>query len=150
MILGIGDGCTGVTYTRHIPETDYEISLEARRKEGNDFFCGLTFPAGKDPCTLIVGGWGGTTVGLSCIDGKDASENETTSYHNFEKNRWYNIKLVVTTDRIEAWVDEEKVVDMTTMGKKLSIRPEVTLSKPLGIASWNTTAGLRNIRMRSL
>lgn len=150
MILGIGDGCTGVTYTRYIPLMNYEITLEARRKEGNDFFCGLTFPAGKDPCTLIVGGWGGTTVGLSCIDGKDASENETTSNHNFEKNRWYNIKLVVSTDRIEAWIDEEKIVDMTTTGKKLSIRPEVSLSKPLGIASWNTTAGLRNIRMRRL
>jgi hypothetical protein len=150
MILGIGDGCTGVTYTRSIPLMNYEITLEARRKEGNDFFCGLTFPAGNYFCTFIAGGWGGTTVGLSCIDGKDASENETTSNMNFEKGRWYNIKLVVTTDRIEAWIDEEKVVDMTTTGKKLSIRPEVTLSKPLGIASWNTTAGLRNIRVRRL
>jgi len=148
MILGIGDGCTGVTYTRSIPLMNYEITLEARRKEGNDFFCGLTFPAGNYFCTFIAGGWGGTTVGLSCIDGKDASENETTSNMNFEKGRWYNIKLVVTTDRIEAWIDEEKVVDCNTAGKKISIRPEVTLSKPMGIASWNTTAGLRNIRIR--
>ena len=58
--------------------SDYEVTLEAMRVDGNDFFCGMTFPAGKDPCTLIVGGWGGTVVGLSSINGMDASENETT------------------------------------------------------------------------
>lgn len=149
IILGMGDGCTGVTYTRDFPLTNYEITLEARRKEGNDFFCGLTFPVGNDFCTFIAGGWGGTTVGLSCIDGKDAAENETTTMRNFERNRWYSIRLMVTGNRIEAWIDEEKVVDVDTKGRKVSIRPEVTLSKPLGIASWNTTAGIRKIRVES-
>ena len=147
IVLGMGDGCTGITYTRDIPYTDYEITLEARRKEGNDFFCGLTFPVGNDFCTFIAGGWGGTTVGLSCIDGKDAAENETSSLHNFDKNRWYGIRLLVTGTRIEVWIDEEKVVDMETKGRRISIRPEVNLSKPLGIASWNTTAGVRKIRL---
>ncbi|HBH82865.1 MAG: hypothetical protein A2X05_16695 [Bacteroidetes bacterium GWE2_41_25] len=150
IILGMGDGCTGITYTRNIPTINYEVSLEARRKEGNDFFCGLTFPVKNDFCTFIAGGWGGTTVGLSCINGKHASENETTTLQSFEKNRWYVIKLVVTDGKIEAWIDEEKVIDFITTGRKLSIRPEVTLSRPLGIASWNTKAGVRNIRIRSL
>jgi len=150
IILGIGDGCTGVTYARHIPAVNYEVSLEARRREGNDFFCGLTFPVRKVFCTFIAGGWGGTTVGLSCINGMDAAENETTSLHRFEKSRWYLIRLVVTDRKIEAWIDEEKVVDFETRGKRISVRAEVELSKPLGIASWNTTAGIRNIRLRRL
>lgn len=150
IVLGMGDGCTGITYTREIPLLNYEVTLEARRKEGNDFFCGLTFPVGNDFCTFIAGGWGGTTVGLSCINGKDAAENETTSLRSFEKNQWYLIKVVVTENKIEAWIDEEKVVDFVISGKKLSIRPEVTLSSPLGIASWNTTAGIRNIKLRRL
>jgi hypothetical protein len=150
IILGQGDGCTGITYTRKIPGINYQVTLEARRREGNDFFCGLTFPVGESFCTFIAGGWGGTTVGLSCIDGKDAAENETTTLHVFEKNRWYNIKLIVGESKIETWIDDEKVVDFNTTGKKLSIRPEVTLSKPLGIASWNTTAGVRNITLRRL
>lgn len=149
IILGMGDGCTGITYIREVPTEDYEISLEARRKEGNDFFCGLTFPAGSEFCTFIAGGWGGSTTGLSCIDGKDASGNETTTLRNFGKNRWYTIRLSVTESKIEVWIDDEKVVDFLRAGKKLSIRPEVTLSKPLGIASWNTTAGIRNIRMEN-
>ena len=150
IILGMGDGCTGITYTRNIPSINYEISLEARRKEGNDFFCGLTFQVRDDFCTFIAGGWGGTTVGLSCINGKDAAENETTSSFVFEKGRWYLIRLLVTESKIEAWIDQEKVIDFITRGKKLSIRPEVTLSRPLGIATWNTTAGVRNIRIRKL
>ncbi len=148
IILGAGDGCTGITYTGKVPLKEYEISLEARRREGNDFFCGLTFPVENNFCTFIAGGWGGTVTGLSCIDGKDASENETTTMRNFEKNRWYAIRLLVTVKRIEVWIDEEKVVDFESEGKKLSIRPEVNLSKPLGVASWNTTAGIRNIRLR--
>jgi hypothetical protein len=148
IILSMGDGCTGITYTRKIPVTDYEISLEARRREGNDFFCGLTFPAGNDFCTFIAGGWGGSTVGLSCIDGKDAAENETTTMRNFDKNRWYTVRLKVSGSSIEVWIDDEKVVGLDTKGRRLSVRPEVNLSKPLGIASWNTTAGVRKIRLK--
>ena len=92
----MGDGCTGVTWKGEFPSVNYEVSLEAKKIEGNDFFCGMTFPVGKNPCTLIVGGWGGATVGLSSIDGLDASENSTKTLMKFEKNRWYNIRLVVT------------------------------------------------------
>jgi len=148
--LGMGDGCTGITYRKAFPDINYEVTLEAMRVEGNDFFCGMTFPVGKDPCTLIVGGWGGTVVGLSSINGKDASENETTRYMKFDNNRWYKIKLRVTEEKIEAWIDNEQVVDFTIDGKYLSIRPEVELSKPFGIASWRTTAALRNIRVQSI
>src|SRR5881628_3209780 len=33
---------TGITWTNDLFRTNYEISLEAMRVEGNDFFCGLT------------------------------------------------------------------------------------------------------------
>jgi hypothetical protein len=150
IILGIGDGCTGVTWKKAFPRTDYEVTLDAMRMAGNDFFCGLTFPVGKSPCSLIIGGWGGATVGLSCIDGKDASENETTSIRNFENEKWYHIRLVVTDNSIKSWIDTVKVIDFTIGSKKLSIRPEVGLSKPFGIASWNTTAAIRNIQLRRI
>jgi hypothetical protein len=150
IILGMGDGCTGITLIRDFPDINYEVTLDAMRMEGNDFFCGITFPAGKEPCTLIVGGWGGTTVGLSSIDGMDASENETTTLMKFEKNRWYHIQLAVTPVAIRAWIDSTKVVDFKINNKKLSIRPEVELSRPFGIASWRTTAALRNIRVKRI
>lgn len=150
IILGMGDGCTGITWKRAFPRVDYEVTLDAKRIAGNDFFCGLTFPAGKDPCTFIVGGWGGGTVGLSSIDGKDAAENETTSIRNFETNRWYHIRLAVTGDYIKTWIDSVKMVDLKIGNKKISIRPEVELSRPFGITSWNTTAAIKNIRLQRI
>lgn len=147
IILGMGDGCTGITWKNSFPEINYKVTLEAKKVDGNDFFCGMTFPVGKKPCTLIIGGWGGTTVGLSSINGLDASENETTTLQKFEKGRWYSINLIVKSDTIKALIDNVVVINFAIGDKKLSIRPEVELSKPFGIASWRTTAAIRNIRV---
>lgn len=148
--LGMSDFLTGVTWTGDFPRIDYEVTLEAKRILGGDFFCGLTFPVGDEPCTLIVGGWGGTLVGLSSIDGRDASENETRLVRGFENDRWYRIRLRVTEERIQAWIDDEPVADFEIAGHELSIRPEVRPSLPFGIASWQTTAALRKICVREL
>src|SRR2546422_5278054 len=148
IILEMGSDLTGISWTGEFPAINYEISLEARRLAGNDFFCGMTFPVGHFPCSLIVGGWGGTVVGLSSIDDRDASENETGQLMNFKQGQWYLIRLRVTELKIEAWIDQKKVIDLATAHHKISIRPEVELSRPFGIASWRTKAGLRDIKMR--
>jgi hypothetical protein len=141
---------TGITWTNagDLPRINYELSLEAMRVEGGDFFCGLTFPVDKDPCSLIVGGWGGGVIGLSSLDSLDAANNETTRYMTFQNGRWYRIRLRVTKEKIEAWVDQDKVVDVSTADKAISIRMEMEESKPLGVASWSTTAALRNLQVR--
>jgi hypothetical protein len=149
LILEMGT-MTGVTYTNDVPTMNYEIGVEAMRVDGSDFFCGLTFPVGKDPCSLIVGGWGGGVVGLSSLDGQDAANNETTQYINFEKGRWYRIRLRVMPTKIQAWIDDDKVIDAETTDRRISIRLEVEESRPLGFASWSTTAALRNIYLRRL
>ncbi len=142
--LGMGY-MTGVTWSGPLLRTNYEICLEAMRVEGEDFFCGLTFPVGPDPCSLIVGGWGGETVGLSSIDYFDASENATTIQRTFESNRWYRIRLRVTETKIEAWIDGDRIVDLVTTGHSIGIRSEVKLSQPLGIATYWTSAAIRHI-----
>ncbi|MBN1985135.1 MAG: DUF1080 domain-containing protein [Prolixibacteraceae bacterium] len=150
IILNYGDGCTGITYTGDFPKSNYQVTMEAKRVSGNDFFCGMTFPVDSTFCSFIVGGWGGPVVGLSTIDGVDASENETKMLMSFEKNRWYNIRLEVTSEKISAWIDDENVVEFEIGDHRIGIRPEVSLSRPFGIASWNTTAALRNIRVKKL
>lgn len=150
LILGRGDGLTGITWTDgdSLPTNDYEITLEARRLSGIDFFCGLTFPVGDEHVTFIVGGWGGNVVGISNIDRRDASENETTTHMTFEAERWYAIRVRVSDNRIQAWIDDVPAVDIDTTNRQLDVRPDVFLSRPLGIATWNTTAALRNLRLR--
>jgi hypothetical protein len=150
IFLEKGNYITGITWTGPLVRTNYEISLEAMRVSGNDFFCGLTFPVGERPCTLILGGWGGRLCGLSSIDGFDASENETTTFVPFENGKWYKVVLRVTPEKIEAWLDSEEIVNIITTDRDIDIRIEVDLSQPLGIATWMTTGAVRNIKSRKL
>lgn len=149
IVLGAGEPLTGITWTGDFPRVDYEVALEARRVEGDDFFAAITFPVGDDPCTLVIGGWGGEVVGLSSIEGADASENETRRWMRFEEDRWYRIRLSVTDEKIEAWIDDEKVVDFVHRDRLLSIRVDVWQSQPFGIATWRTTGELRRIGLRA-
>src|SRR5690606_27915457 len=123
---------------------------EAQRVDGRDFFCGLTFPVGDSPCTLILGGWGGTVVGLSSVDGLDASENETRTSMEFEAGQWYRILLRVTDREITAYVDDELVVPLENEGRWFSVCPGVTRSRHMGISMWRTPGALRVLRIRSL
>ena len=149
IVLGVGF-MTGITWTNDLPRMDYEISLEAMRVEGSDFFCGLTFPVAENSCSLIVGGWGGNVVGLSSLDYADAANNETTQLIEFATGRWYKIRVRVQPGHIQAWVDEKKVADVKSAGRKVSIRSECEPSLPMGIASYSTKAALQNIRMKRL
>ncbi len=151
LTLGVGSDLTGVNFTGAMPKLNYEIAFEAQRVEGTDFFCALTFPYGDSHATFVAGGWGGALVGLSSINGDDASENETTKFKKFEKGRWYKIRLRVTAAKIEAWIDDEQLVDVETKDKKIAMRSgEIELSKPCGIATFRTQAAFREIRLRVL
>jgi hypothetical protein len=150
IVLGMG-AMTGITRTEPFPKCNYEVRLEASRVEGSDFFAGITFPYRESHCSWIVGGWGGGIVGLSNLDGHDASENETAMVRRFENGRWYSLLLRVTDGWIEAWIDGEKVIEVETGGRRISVRPgEIELSRPFGIASWSTTSRLRNLQYRIL
>ena len=149
--LAAGRDLTGITYTAgDLPKTNYELELEAMRVEGSDFFAGITFPVADSFCTLILGGWGGTVVGLSSIGGSDASENDTTQSIEFERGRWYRVRIQVTPEKIQAWLDDRRIIDQDLKGRMIDIRIEMLPSKPLGIASWKTSSALRDIRLRRL
>ena len=150
IFLEMGDPLTGITWTGEALPAAYEIALEAARLAGSDFFCALTFPVDRSHCSLILGGWGGTTVGLSSLDGLDASDNETTRQIRFEDGHWYRVRVAVSATHIRAWLDDQPIVEVATAGRRIGIRPEVGPSRPLGIASYRTRAGLRDIRVRKL
>lgn len=151
MIIHAGSPLSGVTWQGAPPfKTNYEISLEAKRVEGGDFFLGLTVPVKEDAISLILGGWGGTLVGLSSIDGNDASENEYSQFMNFDQGKWYKVKMVVKEKQILVFIDDKQVIDANIEGRKVDTRIEVELNKPLGIATFSTTGAFRNFQMKKL
>ncbi len=155
MIINQGDSLSGVVYKKaaELPMTNYEISLSAKRLQGVDFFCGLTFPVGSmQTCaTLICGGWGGSVTGISSIDGTDASNNATGTYQKYEDDVWYQIRLRVTLKNISVWINDHQVVDQDIENRKIGLRPgPIESYQPLAISTYNTTAAIRNLRLKKL
>lgn len=151
LVLEAGATLTGVTWSgSELPKTNYEIALQAKRVQGRDFFAGITFPVADSFCSLILGGWGGTVIGLSSINTEDASQNETSQSMEFEMGRWYNVRIRVTAAKIEVWLDERQIINQDLKGNRITIRMEMEPSTPLGIATWKTTGALRDIRLRQL
>ncbi len=147
--MSSGDPLTGVRCLVELPSEDYEIEFESRRMSNFDFFCGVTFPVGEEKCSFIVGGWAGAVVGLSSIDGEDASENKTKKLMSFENEQWYRIRVRVTKELVQAWIDDKLIVKQERAGHKFSIRAEMHSSLPVGIAAFHCEAELRKFRWRT-
>lgn len=137
-------------FPKIFPKLDYEIEYEARKMLGGDFFAACTFPVGRSHLTFINGGWGGGVVGLSNIDGRSADDNETASYNNFADKNWYRFRIRVTSGKILCWIDNEPVVDIVIMRRKVALRFGADMFKPFGFTTWITTGEIRNAQYRLL
>jgi WD40 repeat protein len=134
--------------TRPMPSMDYEVAIEAMRITAKDF-ASAVFPIGNQACTFFLGGSdGGDTVALGDLDGRSFEANETTSQMEFESNRWYKIRLQVTAERILAWIDSEKVIDVRVDEHEFSTGHPSLL--PFGLYAWKGKAAIRSIRLRQL
>ena len=148
--FGFGDPMTGIRWEGEVQKDNYEFELEARRTDGFDFFCGVTFPISESHASFILGGWGGGIIGISSIDGRDASENETTNFRNFDNERWYKVRVRVDEYQVQCWIDDKLACDVPRAGKEFDIRYEMDQCVPLGIANFQCKSELRNLRYRSL
>ncbi|WP_372722108.1 family 16 glycoside hydrolase [Novipirellula sp.] len=148
--IAYGDPLSGIRWEGDVLRENYEIALEARRTEGYDFFCGLTFPVGESKVSLIMGGWGGGILGISNVDDNDASQNATTQFRNFDNDKWYKVRARVTDNAIECWIDGKKLIDQPREGHVFDIRAEMEQCEPLGVAAFQCDSEIRNMRVRRL
>ncbi len=151
LVLEGGDPMSGVVYAHgDFPTVDYEVAWEGRRVDGEDFFCTAVFPFDDRYCSFVTGGWGGSIVGLSNINYDNASANVTTNSREFERGRWYSFRLRVVGERIVAWIDDERVVNLDAAGMHVDVHRACVPCKPFGLTSYKTTGEVRNIRVRRL
>lgn len=150
-----GQPMTGVRFdawqSAGLPLSRYAIEYEAMRVEGNDFFGTVTFPVNDAHVSLVVGGWGGTLVGISMIDDMDASENNTRGNARFEKHRWHKVRIEVRDDDLRAWIDDKLFVNTSIKGRKLGLRTgDIEKCAPFGFASYATHSRIRGVLIRRL
>jgi Leucine-rich repeat (LRR) protein len=150
IVLEMGNPMTAVSWAGEFPRSNYEIEVEVSRLDGFDFFCGMTFPVGDSYCTLIVGGFGGRVLGLSNIDSMNASENNTTESILFDIERWYHVRLIVTDEAINMWLNNRHAISQEREGHEFTIWPQQEPLRPFGVGAWNARAGLRNFRFRRI
>jgi hypothetical protein len=150
LVLAAGEPFTGVRWAGEFPEDNYQLAFDAMRVEGDDFFCGLTLPVGGGHATLILGGWRGSTVGLSNVDGLAANDNQTTKIVEFQNKRWYHVEVLVAGGRVEVAIDREKVISLDTAGKEFAVWMQLEDTCPLGITTYYTTAALKDITLRGV
>lgn len=149
IVLGKGSRMTAITTTlKDLPTSNYELTYEARRAEGNDFFAACTFPVGKSFLTYVNGGWGNSVTGLSSLNGSDASENETTKFIDYKNGTWYRFKIVVTGTHVRCYVDEKETCSIVHTELELSTRIETRGCQPLGFASFESIGQIRNIALK--
>jgi hypothetical protein len=148
IVVEMGAQLSGVNWGGpELPKTNYEVSLEAMKVDGSDFFCGIAFPVGKQTASFVAGGWGGGVCGISSIDGGNASENETSIVKSFAKDKWYRFRLRVLPEKILVWLDDEKIIDVDIKGRQVEIHPAMESGLPLGLATYTTTAAFRNVKL---
>jgi hypothetical protein len=129
-----------------LPLINYRVTYEAMRVSGSDFFGSVTFPVGsRERCvTFVLGGWGGTQVGISSIDGSDASQNPTGSSHRFEDGRWYRIRIEVEEQSLRVWLDDLPLVSFNPKGRQLHLRgADIAKCVPFGFATFGTEGRVR-------
>ena len=145
-----GNPMTGIAYTNTPPRMNYELSLQAVRVQGSDFFVALTLPIETNYCTIIIGGWGGGLCGISSVDYLDASENQWSENITLENERWYTLRVRVTPGVLQVFLDETLyTARVEGPPSRFSLRSGSDIDKtgPLGLATYRTKARWRHFTL---
>ena len=152
IILEAGKDLTGITWTgEKPPDRNYELDAAGQARRGRGLFC-----RGHLPCRRLVlladSRWVGRHGRRAVEHQRYGRVGERDVAVNRVRRRaaGTTIRLRVTAEKIEAWLDERRIVDVALKGNQIDTRIEMILSQPIGMASWRTKAALRDIRLRRL
>ncbi len=124
--------------------TDYEYTFEAQKTSGAEGFLVIfRMTNQQDFYWYNIGGWGNVRSQLE----KSSEGSRGTVGRSFEggveTGKWYSIRIRCEGNHIQAWMDDEQVLDYRD-------RRSPHLSGGVGLGTWSTQARFRNIKVTSL
>ncbi|HXX92656.1 MAG TPA: hypothetical protein VEN81_03425, partial [Planctomycetota bacterium] len=110
----------------YVPPEEYDLTLVIESKgpfdpKGDTTSVDFGLPWGEIRPAVVLDGWDGTVRGLSLIDGKNASENETTGRTRiFTDGTPHTVVCSVRKAGIAVTVDGKSILDWKGEAKRLS------------------------------
>ena len=151
LVLRPGKMYTAVRSKRAFPQNHYELELEVKAiGRVVDKLGSIVFPSPIGRAALVLAAHQGTATGLLLVDGSPPAKNPTITKFRFERECWYTVRLRVTEARIEAWIHDQKIVDLPTRDHKGAA---ATVGKLGPFAIYTASLGsaaVRGIRLRRL
>lgn len=96
-----------------IPSDHYTIECTARKDGGPEgFIIVFNYVDAQNYCWLNFGTGGNTQYAIEQISG-DVTIRMATHPGSVETGKWYDVKLTVAGDSVRAWLDDEKIFDVT-------------------------------------
>ena len=150
IVMGPGNPHTGVLWTGPLPKGSYELTYEAMKLAGPYQFGYVAFPVGDGMCALDMGGGARhNIVGLSGVDGKPFTGNLTTRRIGLRHNQWYRVRVRVSGEKIEVWLDDSQIVDLPRAGHTFSAALPGG-ARSFAFFGYKNTCAVRDIRARAL
>ena len=124
--------------------TDYELQCEARKTGGAEGFLLLVRSTSPEEFYWAnLGGWANVRSQFERgVKGQRWGAFGPSVDGGFETGRWYKLRLRCEGPRLQAFVDDKLLLDVTD--------PEPHLTGRVGLGTWSTAAEFRNIRVASL
>jgi hypothetical protein len=104
----------------YTPPDEYELEMVVERTTGNNDLMIGTMLAGRR-FVIVLDGWASTTTGISFIDGKGASDNETTTHGKLLSNgKPATVVVRVTKGEVTFAVDGKQAIKYVGAAERLS------------------------------
>ncbi len=110
----MGDSLRSVLKLPELAEaTDYKVRLKARKIGGNQGFLILFHVADDDFFWASLGGWNNVNHGVSHVTGNRRAPVGARVPGRIETGRWYDIRIELAGPRIECFLNNVPILDVS-------------------------------------
>jgi len=149
--LGWGSSGAGVVWSGPSLRSGYELKLDLQRLEGSaGGYSLLTFPVGRESCTLSFG----DQITTRCPAEDPRAPRKPVFTRSvlaaLDSERPHAVRVRVSSDRLEIEVDESPVAETALPLVAEPGTERASVLEPLAITAWATSASVSDIRIRPL